>query len=855
MPFSDCIDSALEQGALSPEEAAELKAEFDRRFAQRRLELGDGPATAAAKDAIEAELRAAGAERRRRIHLADAARNTLKNDLIRYRRHDGTPDIGRAALEKLSHYGTGGSSSVRGRMEAIVGLAHSELADHIRTFRRSLGSGRRFERPLARDIMRELHGDSTGNPAAKALAEGLANVAEKLRQRFNAAGGAIPRLENWGWTHQHDRNVIARAGREAWKDAIRPRLAPDKMVHPLTGEALDAATLDKALDVVYENIVSDSWSRRRPTMQRFGIGAIASQRADARFLVFKSADDWLAYDDAFGGGDPVAAWFSHIKEMGRDIAAMEILGPNPGAMIEWMKQVVRVEIGKAQADRPSLARRSSRDAGAYSDWRLEALYEYLRGRPMVSSRMAGLTGDIRNVMTSALLGASSVLAAATDPFIDRAARRLAGLPTRGTLTAVTKTLSGETHDRAVRSGFIAEDFLHIMKDEVRYAGFLDGHEWSRWLADRAVTWNFLKPLTESRRHIHQLEWQATLADHADSAFGDLPPLLRQAFAGFGIDQTDWDVMRSADLWRPQPDSAGFLRPVDIVALAEGPGLPKVQKLLGIEGDEAAVAAQVAAGVRRSAEKYVEMVMAWSERAVPSGTPNARSFVTGAAKRGTIAGELLEGVLQFKSFVLSFSTLQVQALAMTAGVKGGWSAARYAGALAIGMSIGGGIYVQLKDLVDGKDPQDVRDPRFWIRALLTGGGLGIFGDFLFAEYARNGHNPLSAVAGPGVSFAQDVAGLTLGNLQEFAMGEDTHAGREFRNFLGRYTPVLSTHWATRLGWNRLFLDQLQYLTDPNAHQSFRSRQSNLRRETGQSYYWPPGRQEPARAPDFGAAIGQ
>lgn len=854
MPFIDCLTSAVDQGALTREEAAELSRDFDRRFAQARLQMGDEPAAAAAKEALEKELRADAAERRRRVLLTEAARVALARDLRGYRSPTGQPDILGAALQKLSSYGTAGYSSLRGRFEAILGLAHAELADHIRTFRRTMGTGRRLNRPLADDVMRELHGEATGKPEAKGLADALGRVAEDLRQRFNAAGGAIPKLDKWGWTHSHNRQAIGRAGRDEWKRITRPLLDEKRMIDPLTGDPADVGRL---LDVVWENIVSDSWARHQPAMRPFGRGALSGQRQEHRYLIFKSADAWLEYDRSFGSADPVASWFEHIKGMARDIAAMETFGPNPQAMVEWMKQAVRAEIGKKQAGISSLAKKAGIDSGAHADWRIDALYEYLRGRPTVSSRMARLTGDVRNTMTAALLGSASVLAAATDPFIERAARKLAGLPMRGALTAGLKTFSSGPRDQAVRAGFIADDFVHILRDEARYAGFLDGNEWSRILADRAVTWSLLKPLTEARRHVHQLEWQATLADHAAATFDRLPDLLRRAMRGFGIDATDWDVMRSTPLFKPAKNSAGLLRPVDVAALGEGPALPQVQKLLGVDEADAAIAAeQVRAGVRRTAEKYVEMVQSWTERAVPAGTPNARSFVTGAAKRGTIAGELLEGLLQFKSFTLSFTTLQIQAAVTMAAAKGRWSAAKYAGGLAIGMTLGGALYMHLKSLADGKDPEDMRRPAFWTRALLAGGGLGIFGDFLFASYARDGMNPLASGLGPGVGFAEDLAGLTIGNIGEAFAGKDTHAGREFRNFLGRYTPVLSTHWATRGAWNRIFLDQLQYLTDPAARQSFAARIGNLKRETGQDYWWRPGGgPTPQRQPDLGAVVGR
>lgn len=855
--FKDCLASARDQGAITDEEAGWLGRRFDEEFAQARLELGDGAAAAAAKERLTGKLRAEAREGSRRVLLADAARRRLKDELFRYRNSKGEADVFSAAMFELSGYGTAGFSSMRGRAEAIIGLAQARLADHISAFRRDPLTGRYGNRPLADDVTDALHGAATGSAEARALAEGLAEVAEELRQRFNAAGGAIGRIDDWGWRHVHERSAVAAAGRDSWKDFVRPLLDPARMRHHLTGAPLNAAELEDALDAVHESIVSAGWARHRPQMRPAGRGAVAGRRGEERFLVFRNGGAWREYDARFGIGDPVAAWFEHVNAMARDIAAMEAFGPNPDAMVDWMKQVVRAEIGKAQAGRPGAAiDRIDPDAGDFAAWRIDSLYAHLRGRQTVSSRVAELTGDVRNLMTAALLGASSMLAAATDPFIDMAARRLAGLPAAGALKAVLHTFSRGTRDQAVRAGFMMDDFLHVLKDEARFAGQLNGGAWSRWIADRSLAWSLLKPMTQARRHLFALEWQAALADHAGQPLEALPRPLAEALQGAGIDRTDWDVMRATPLFRPGAGSAAFLRPSDVAALADSPALPMVQQLLGIDAADAAEARRLAAeGARRTAEKYVEMVTNWTERAVPSGTPNARSFVTGTAPRGSLGGELLEGLLQFKSFGLSFTTLQWQAMQIELTRGGRAGGAAYAGSLAIGMTLGGALYLQLKAIVDGRDPQDMSDGRFWAKAAASGGGFGIFGDFLFADYARSGHNPLTTLGGPGMSFAVDAADLTVGSAFDLAQGEDPAIGRKATNFLRRYTPVASTHWALRGAYNRVLLDQLQYLTDPQAHRSLRARERAAQAATGQRFFWRPGEAAPGRPPDLAAALGE
>jgi hypothetical protein len=122
--------------------------------------------------------------------------------------------------------------------------------------------------------------------------------------------------------------------------------------------------------------------------------------------------------------------FQHIRGMTRDIAAMERLGPNPNATVEWLKQVVRSEVAKQKvAGQASLYAARGPDRRAKdAAWRLGALYDYVRGQEVVSGTVASFFGSVRNVLTSAQLGGTSILAASQDPFIDMAARHLSGLP-------------------------------------------------------------------------------------------------------------------------------------------------------------------------------------------------------------------------------------------------------------------------------------------------------------------------------------------------------------------------------------------------------------------------------------------
>src|SRR5690606_24649127 len=117
----------------------------------------------------------------------------------------------------------------------------------------------------------------------------------------------------------------------------------NRMRHPLSGQPVRADELDTLLDEIWTSITTDGWSTREPTRQALG-SSLANQRAEHRFLVFKNSDAWAQYQRDFGGGsNEWAAIMTHLRSMATDIAAMQVLGPNPNGTIEWLRQLVAKE--------------------------------------------------------------------------------------------------------------------------------------------------------------------------------------------------------------------------------------------------------------------------------------------------------------------------------------------------------------------------------------------------------------------------------------------------------------------------------------------------------------------------------
>lgn len=853
--FDKCLDSAVEQGALSKKEADDIKGIYDDHY-KAASGAGDPDPGATARGATVKVYETLAAQKRRAAKLALDARDAISayQDSYRSPSYAGfgpeKPDIEGANLNLLHNLGGyAKTSSVAGAAGSKYGLLTARLADLVSQFSKSKLTGMRLNPASAKDVVHEVYGTSK-SPEAKAMADAVNVVNKEALEDFNKAGGNIKPMEGPWLPQDHDQVKALSAGRDEWLSDHKNWLDLDRMRDPISGIPLSAATperLDALLKSAYGHITTNGWSDRKPSTQPTGIGPTYLQRQEHRFLHYKTADDWMAANQKYGSGDPVAAVFKHLRSISADTAAMEILGPHPEATLEWMSQVQKSEAAKFIEGNPSLyrggrgtsAKIKAQDAveGTVFQDRLRAVYDNIVGGATSSGAKARFIGDVRNVLTSAQLGSTVLTALPQDPVIDIAARHFSGIPAANAIGGIIDGFSRETRDKAVRAGFITDEFMHVLGTEARYAGVLGGHNPTKWLAERTVTWSGLEPMTQARKTKFQLDYMAAVADRRNKSFdeiGNEMPNFRRTMESYGLTEKDWDKIRAVEPHVPGDGSAPIQRPID-----------------------------VADTDRRLGERYLEVMLQQTERDVPTSNPRAMAMATLGLKKGTIPGELARSVMQYKAFSLSMMGAQWDAMMIQArgGSLGGAAAsggamalrgAAYAVPFLTTLTFAGAASLQLKNLVNGKDIEDTKNLGFWLRAMQTGGGFGLLGDFILSDQNRFGQTPLESLLGPTFGAAADLTKLVIGDSRKAINGDKVNFGRDAVNIgLGRYTPVLSSFFATRAAYRRMVLDQLQYLVDPDAHQHFRKTEQTLHRQTGQGYFWHPGETLPARAPEMAA----
>ena len=233
--------------------------------------------------------------------------------------------------------------------------------------------------------------------------------------------------------------------------------------------------------------------------------------------------------------------------------------------------------------------------------------------------------------------------------------------------------------------------------------------------------------------------------------------------------------------------------------------------------------------------------------VPSGTVANKALWVGQNQPGTMRGELMRSVSMLKSY--GTITLMQDWGRMASEIAGGrpLRGARFMAAIAITSTLLGALAMQLKSLSRGEDPRPMNEPQFWGAAMMQGGGMGIYGDYLFGSVNRFGGGFAGSLAGPVTSRASNLWNLTGGNLIQFASDEPTNFGRESVSFARMN---LSMPFYLRLAYERVLLDELQKVADPEAYQAFRRKASKLKSQFKTGYWWAPGEASPRRPPDLG-----
>jgi hypothetical protein len=533
--------------------------------------------------------------------------------------------------------------------------------------------------------------------------------------------------------------------------------------------------------------------------------------------MFRDSDAWLDYHDRFGTGTVFDVMMNHIEGMSRDVAHLELLGPNPSATVKWLNDLVE---SKRQLT-PDSEAKGQRPSGFFLS--IDQMYAASSGAlsAPVDPTLARRMGSVRSLLTAAQLG-SATLSAITDVGWQAMARFHRGMPITSMALDLARQFGKGERRESVRTGIIAEEAASLLAAQNRFIAQEVVGRKSAWLAERVLKLSLLSSWTQAGKWSFGRGVESTLGSYAGRPLEQVPEKFQRMLREYGVDSGAWETIRTTPL-----RDGGFLAPIDIAD----------------------------AGLR---DRMLGMIMTETDAAIPSATLTSRAIGVGS-RPGTLAGEVLRSAFQYKSFGVSLILTQG---GRTMSIKGGANKLAYlAGVNAVGVSLGL-LVLWLRDLRNYEDPRPI-SPASLGQAWTQGVGFGVFGDYITAATSERAGSWPAALAGPTAGAMGEMGEFIIGNAVQtgqWAMdperkrdgtaktwNEQTKAGREAVRMAKRYAPGTNL-WYLRGAAERLMFDQMQQLFDPGYEESFKAIERK-HAEEGHPVWWHRGDLAPERPPNL------
>lgn len=816
MSFEKCLNAVRAAAPdLSEREINELFEELDRR---RRVLVNTGQVKdlaaaterAAAELADETKLAAVIAERER---LLNDTKNLKLIGFVKAQFPED-PALGlEARAVGVANAREGARRSAMTEQRAV----HEEYLGGMRYDLEEAGVYKLFvSNTMQADVARALRAlDEGGAPRGPDEAVAMATIVRKWQEKSrldqNSEGAWIGKLTDYITRQSHDVTLLRKAAGitvkaddprhfDTWRKFIRPLLDTER-----TG--LD----DDALREAYVGLVSGDHLRsggHAPT-GFMGPRNLAKRVSAERVLHFKDADSWLAYNERFGVGTLSEAVMRSLDMAAQNVGLMRVFGTNPKAVLARAAH----EIALGMRD----------TSGKLKDFNarlpaIERMVSHLDGTTRVPENevfaevgtYARTFQNFTKLPLMLLSQFSDLITFASEMKFTHGASYLGGLR-EAVMGLGVGMKDAERKKLWSQIGVFADGAIADLStkfgagDQPR--GRLAAYQQKFFSMIGATMWNERVGRRAGEMTTHRLALERELP------FEQLQPDLRRSLGLYEITAADWNAIRKNVR---EYDGREFLVP-------EGLGGETERKMRAFVSDRVSYA-------RLTPDAKTNYYMMW-------GTD---------IKRGTGAGEAIRFAMQFKGYPISFvqRVLGREIYGRGANTLGEALTNKNGEMVALAQMIAwttamGYLSMTAKELVKGREPRDVTDPavawRTFLAASAQGGGLGIYGDFLFGQAHRGGGGTASTLLGPALG---DIAGL-IDIFKRTIRGEEG-AGEAFRTALKMASGVHPTTSFIVNGYPRIALDYLflYRLQEDMSPGYLRRMESRMRRDNAQEFLFPP-----------------
>ncbi|MBS1088136.1 hypothetical protein [Gluconobacter wancherniae] len=693
-----------------------------------------------------------------RVAAAVAKRNAINNKFINRQLMERVPEgkeaqFHRAIISSKEGNQRGLADSTDANMKAAASKVAAQIESDFREaslLKAVTAKDKAFDRDIGRELWSLKTGEgksATGNSAAFAAAKIFRKYQDITRLLQNKAGAWIRENETFVASQTHDSERIRKVTADAWINAILPKLA-ERTFDEVAGDRREWL---KQVYLALSTGVHEGAASYGDALTFKGPGNMAKKLSQGRVLHFKDADSWMDYNAQFGRGNVADAVMGGILRGARNAAIMERFGTNPEAMYDrWTDQLI--DRAKKRGDTEAV--KQIQNDGARKVFST-LTGEYGRADNLTLAQI-GMGARIINQLT--MLG-GTLLSSFPDIAVQMAMLRHNGV---GLMESFSHLATGLLPSAKAERARIA-DLLGVGNEA------LMGDIASRFTAEDGKLGQLSETVNSFHKWTGMSYWNdavrrgaATmvaynLSRNTGRAFDELPARFQAALRRYGIEAPEWQAFGS--VLQEAENGKSYLLPSHIADLPD----EAVAHLPG-----------TANHARNELERKLRLYVLDQ---VDEGMSEANAATTTMAhfgtQRGTVAGELVRAIMQFKSYTINFMTrgLGRELMRMgdgnTSGDMKGLMRAVRTGADLPGIAILiasttalGYVSMTLKDLAKGRNPRKPEDAGDYAKlltaAMAQGGGAGIFGDFLFGEANRFGGGFAGTLMGPTLGDLGDVA---------------------------------------------------------------------------------------------------
>ncbi len=844
--YEKCLDEIAKAGGegITRDTAQDILDQVDTRRERVMREQGldrDAAIRQAAKE-LGDEARMAAAIEKRNALLNRQAREARRT---RIENAPNVVDGMRAEIHGINTPTKGGRFSAQAEWRALQDEYQAGMARDLQKaglFKVARGGTK--DEAIGREMF-ELSKGADGKPGISGDKEALqvAQIFHRYqslaKEGVNKVGGWIGDYAGYITRTSHDADKIRQAGLDAWKAEILLKLDQDR-----TFEGVD--NRDGFLNSTWHALTTGVHigkdgpvGLKDPAFT--GPGNAAKKASQERLLHFKDAQSWIDYNKQFGHGSLLRSLMSNLERSARLTAIMRRFGTNPRA--EFEQDLRHFQESLRETDPEQVAK--------VQNWRqaLQNRFDVLDGTSSipVNRQAARIASLVRLDESMAKLGGVALthLSAGMTRAAELRHHGIGFLENYGDYAKSFFRGRGRSTDTKEVADLLhagLDGLVNDIRSRFDPDDGLPGRASS--IANTYFKYTGLTYLYDAMRSGAEMLLSRHLGRNLQHGFGALPDELRTMLTAYDVSPEEWEMLRGVPD-HTQAHGRTFLTPdagerVDTAAmeaaLRDRGAIPDGAKQDGVDR-------AVADGRQALAMKLHAYINDTGGRAMISPGVEERAILLQGTRPGTPAGEALRFLAQFKLWPTALVTrgLGREIYSTRTGTQAAIGIAHMAAA---GAAFGY-LRMVISDLASGRNPRNPMDPATAIAAIAQGGGLGIFGDFLFGQTSRFGHSFAETLAGPvlgeGVSALMDMwnnmkqvaVSAAEGNPRQSKAAAKNLSADAFRTTMNQL-PFANLFYARAI-FEYFFTHQIQEAMSPGY---LRRYEQSVRRNTGQTFWLSP-----------------